>query len=153
MKKLVVVICVLAPFAMAAKKQKPQVMIEVVESRTRVRVQTQPAKPSPSTNCQSMARATETGIRAADSSANCTTTTDAPPPTVTRISEEQIQAVMPDGKRITLVCQQGRRSCSKLIAGSYKVEVDADSAWVYVQDGSKLRKIKYQLASDASIRP
>ena len=155
MKQLVVVICVLAPFAMAAKKHKPQVVIEVVESRNSLRVHTQPAKTGQSNiNCLSNANALDTGVRAADGSANCTTTTDAPPsqPAVTRISEVQVQAIMPDGRRITLFCQQGRRSCGSLIAGSYEAEVDGNSAWVYVPDpvGARGRKIKYRFAGGST---
>lgn len=135
-------------------KDKPTVTIQVVDTQSSQRQFTYqvPGTPAKSTtNCDSNATVygTTTGNATVNGTANCTTTTTpgAAPRTAQRsIEQKHVQAIMPDGRHVTLWCQQGFRRCSKLSPGSYSAELDGNSVWmqVYDLDGATKHKVKYQ---------
>jgi hypothetical protein len=135
-------------------KDKPKLNIQVVDTQTSEREFTQyiPGTPATSTtNCDSNATVYGTGGGTAigNGTTNCTTTTTPGRPASTvqnSIEQTHVRAIMPDGRHITLWCQQGFRPCSKLTPGSYSGELAGNSVWmqVYDLDGTTKHKIKYR---------
>ena len=135
-------------------KDKPKVKIQVVATQTSERQFTQyiPGTPSASTtDCNSNATVYGTGggTATANGTTNCTTTTTPgrAPGTVRRsIEQTHVRGIMPDGRHITLWCQQGFRRCSKLTPGTYSAELDGNTVWmqVYDLDGTTTHRVKYR---------
>ena len=135
-------------------KEKPTIEIQVVDTLTSQREYTQyipGTAGSSATNCNGNATVYGTGGGNAtiNGTQNCTTTTNPgrAPSTVQRsIEQTHVQALMPDGRHITLWCQQGFRRCAKLTPGSYSAELEGNSVWmkVYDLDGTTTHKIKYR---------
>jgi hypothetical protein len=146
-------LCLLLLASRAEAKDKPRIRIQVVESQTSERqfsYQVPGRNGQSTTTCDSSATATDLGggTATARGTTNCTTTTtpSTPPKTVVRsIPQAHVRAILPDGSRVTLWCQQGLRRCSPLGPGTYDAEVSGNSAWVYTRelDGGE-RKIKYR---------
>lgn len=134
-------------------KDKPRIDLKVVDTQTSEKeyMQYVPGTPAKSTtNCDSSATVYGGGgIATGNGTTNCTTTTTpGTAPTTVRRSIEQahVRAIMPDGRRVTLWCQQGFRRCSNLSPGTYTTELDGNSVWIEVfeLDGVKKHKIKYR---------
>jgi hypothetical protein len=135
-------------------KDKPKLNIQVVDTQTSEREFTQyiPGTPATSTtNCDSNATVYGTGGGTAignGTKISTTKTTPGRPASTVQNSIEQthVRAIMPDGRHITLWCQQGFRRCSKLTPGSYSGELAGNSVWmqVYDLDGTTKHKIKYR---------
>jgi hypothetical protein len=153
-------VCGIAAFA----KDKPTITIQVLGSETSQREHTRiiPGRNGTSeTNCTTNGTSSGTvndyGVgpiqtnSTGNASTNCTTTTTAatPPQTVTRyVTQEHVAAVMPDGRQVTLWCQQGFRKCEYLEPGEYQAEIDGNALFVFVHELSgKERKIKYRAVS------
>jgi TPR repeat protein len=52
---------------------------------------------------------------------------------------------LPDGRQVTLWCQEGFRQCDNLLPGKYESEIDGTAVFVFVHDLSgKEHKIKYK---------
>jgi len=134
-------------------KDKPTIEIQVVDTLTSQREYTQyiPGTAGNSTtNCNGNATVYGTGGGNAtiNGTENCRTRTNpgTAPSTVQRsIEQAHVQALMPDGRHITLWCQQGFRRCAKLTPGSYSAELEGNSVWmkVFDLDGTTTHKIKY----------
>ncbi|MCU1296141.1 MAG: hypothetical protein JWO91_419, partial [Acidobacteriaceae bacterium] len=61
------------------------------------------------------------------------------------ISQEHVNAIMPNGDHVTLWCQKSWRRCESLQPGNYDAEVKGNVAWVYTRELSgNIRKVKYQ---------
>ncbi|MGA3263770.1 MAG: tetratricopeptide repeat protein [Terracidiphilus sp.] len=149
-------------FGIAAfAKEKPRITIEVVNSESSQRhyTYTMPGKKGTSeTNCDTNGTTNGTindyGVgpiqthSTGNASTNCTTTTTAatPPQTYVRsITQENVSAVLPDGRRVTLWCQEGFRKCDYLQPGEYEAEIDGNSLFVFVHDLSgREHRIKYK---------
>lgn len=148
----------------ALGKEKPRITIQVVNSEASQRqyTYTTPGRKGTSqTNCTTNGTTNGTindygvGPIQTQSSGNantdCTTTTTAAtaPQTHTRfITQEHVYAILPDGRRVILWCQQGYRRCDDLQPGSYEAEIDGNSLFVFVHELSgKERKIKYKAVS------
>jgi hypothetical protein len=135
-------------------KDKPKLNIRVVDTHTSEREYTQytpGTSARSSTNCDSSATVYGTGggTATANGTTNCTTTTTpgrAPTAVQRSIEQTHVRAIMPDGRHITLWCQQGFRRCSKLEPGSYSAELAGNSVWmkVYDLDGTTTHKVKYR---------
>lgn len=153
-------VCGVVAFA----KEKPRVTIQVLgsEASQRQYTRTIPGRKGTSqTNCTTTGTSNGTindyGVGPiqtnSNSSAdtNCTTTTTAatPPQTVTRyITQEHVNAVMPDGRQVVLWCQEGFRRCDSLQPGEYQAEIDGNAIWVIIHELSgKERKVKYKAVS------
>ncbi len=151
------------PIAVHAK-DKPRITVEVVSSETSQREYTRTIpgrKGTSETNCTTNGTtngtATDYGIGPThinantNASTNCTTTTTParPPQTVTEsIRQEHVYAILPDGRQVTLLCQQGFRRCDNLPPGRYTAEIDGSALFVFVHDVSgKERKVKYRAVS------
>ncbi|MGA2569474.1 MAG: tetratricopeptide repeat protein [Terracidiphilus sp.] len=149
----------LADAAFAKDKQK--ITIEVVNSETSQRpyTYTTPGRKGTSeTNCNTNGTTNgtvadygvgPTQINAnSNANTNCTTTTTAatPPQThVGSITQEHVSAILPDGRQVTLWCQEGFRHCDNLLPGKYEAEIDGNALFVFVHDLSgKEHKIKYK---------
>jgi hypothetical protein len=161
--RLVPLLALFLPVAsFAGDKQK--ITIEVVNSETSQRqyTYTTPGRKGTSetscnTNGTTNGTVTDYGIGPtqinADSNANtnCTTTTTAatPPQThVGSITQEHVFAILPDGRQVTLWCQEGFRHCDNLLPGKYEAEIDGNALFVLVHDLSgKEHKIKYKAVS------
>lgn len=145
----------------AFAKDKPRITIEVVNSEASQRqyTYTTPGRKGTSeTNCSTNGTSNGTindyGVgpiqtRSTDNaSTNCTTTTTAPTPPQTyvrSITQEHVSAVLPDGRYVTLWCQEGFRKCDNLQPGKYEAEIDGNSLFVFAHDLSgKEHKIKYK---------
>ena len=148
----------------ASAKDKPRVTIEVVNSEASQRQYTYTApgrKGTSETNCNTNGTTNGTindyGVgpiytnSTGSANTNCTTTTAAatPPRTYVRsITQEQVSAILPDGRQVTLWCQAGFRRCDDLRPGKYEAEIDGNSLFVFVHELSgKERKIKYKAVS------
>ncbi len=148
----------------AFAKGKPRITIEVVNSETSQRqyTYTTPGRKGTSqTNCNTNGTTNGTindyGVgpiqtsSTGNSNTNCTTTTTAatPPQTYVRsITQEHVNAILPDGRQVTLWCQNGFRHCDYLLPGKYEAEIDGNSLFVYVHDLSgKEHRIKYKAVS------
>ena len=62
------------------------------------------------------------------------------------IRSAEVDAVLPDGRHVTLSCRQGGiHKCMTLDAGTYDAEIDGNSIWVigHQLDGKEIR-VKYQ---------
>jgi TPR repeat protein len=148
----------------ALAKEKPRITIQVVNSETsqRQHTYTTPGRKGTSqTNCNTAGTTngtiTDYGVGPiqtqsnGNANTNCTTTTTAatPPQTVTRyITQEHVNAILPDGRGVVLWCQEGFRKCEYLQPGEYQAEIDGNALWVVVHELSgKERKIKYRAVS------
>ncbi|MHB1938587.1 MAG: tetratricopeptide repeat protein [Acidobacteriaceae bacterium] len=148
----------------AFAKEKPRITIQVVNSEATQRQYTYTTpgrKGTAQTNCTTNGTTNGTindyGVgpiqtnSTGNANTNCTTTTTAatPPQTYVRsIAQEHVSAILPDGRQVTLWCQQGYRRCDDLQPGSYEAEVDGNSLFVFVHELSgKERKIKYRAVS------
>jgi len=148
----------------AFAKDKPRITIEVVNSETsqREHTRTMPGRRGTAeTNCNTNGTTNGTindyGIgpirtnSTGSANTNCTTTTTAATPPQTRtvsITQEHIYAILPDGRHVTLWCQQGYRHCDNLQPGKYEAEIDGNALFVYVPELSgKEHKIKYRAVS------
>jgi hypothetical protein len=135
-------------------KDKPTLNIQVVDTQTSQREYTRyipgtQARSTTSCDTNSTVYGTGSGTATANGTANCTTTTNpgrAPSTVLRSIEQTHVQATMPDGRHVTLWCQQGFRRCSKLTPGSYIAELAGNSVWiqVYDLDGTTKHKIKYR---------
>jgi hypothetical protein len=87
----------------------------------------------------------------------CTTVFQpATPPTTKTLSirQENAQAVMEDGRNVTLWCQQGWRQCVALKPGYYSAELDGNTVWIFIKDLSgKAQKIKYKAVAVSDPAP
>jgi hypothetical protein len=153
---LMIALCATAAFA----KDKPRVTIQVVDAETSQRESSYTVAGTPAvskTTCNSNENQTVygkdngrtvKGTVNTNSASTCTTVSQpaTPPTTRTRsIRQENVTAVMADGRNVTLWCQQGWRDCVSLLPGSYSAEVDGNTVWVYIRDLSgKEHKIKYK---------
>ena len=148
----------------AFAKDKPKITIEVVNSETSQRqyTYTTPGRNGASqTNCNTNGTThgtvTDYGVGPTQINANtnantnCTTTTtpSTPPQTNVRsITQEHVSAILPDGRQVTLWCQEGFRHCDNLLPGKYEAEIDGNALFVFVHDLSgKEHKIKYKAVS------
>lgn len=148
----------------ALAKDKPKITIEVVNSETSQREYTRTIpgrKGTAQTNCTT--NGTTNGTindygagpiqtnSTGNANTNCTTTTTAatPPRTVTQsMTQEHVYAILPDGRRVILWCQEGFRRCDNLQPGKYEAEIDGNALLVYVPELSgKERRIKYRAVS------
>jgi hypothetical protein len=145
-------------------KDKPRITIEVVNSETSQRqyTYTTPGRKGTSeTNCTTNGTTNGTindyGVgpiqtnSTGNADTNCATTKTAatPPQThVSSITQEHVNAILPDGRQVTLWCQEGFRHCDNLLPGKYEAETDDNALFVFVHDLSgKERKIKYKAVS------
>ncbi len=148
----------------AYAKDKPRITIEVINSEASQRQYTRtiPGRNGTSeTNCTTNGRTngtvTDYGVGPTQINANtnantnCTTTTtpSTPPQTYVRsIRQEHVSAIFPDGRQVTLWCQEGFRRCDDLLPGRYTAEIDGSALFVFVHDLSgKERRIKYRAVS------
>jgi hypothetical protein len=153
---LMIVLCATTAFA----KAKPHVTIQVVDTETSARESTYTVAGTPAvskTTCNTSENQTVygkdngrtvKGTVNTNGTSSCTTVSQPATPPTTRsrsIRQENVQAVMEDGRNVTLWCQQGWRDCVSLLPGSYSAEIDGNTVWVYIKDLSgKERKIKYK---------
>ena len=143
-------------------KDKPRITIEVVNSETSQRQYTYTApgrKGTSETNCTTNGTTNGTindyGVgpiqtnSTGNANTNCTTTTTAatPPQTQVRsITQEHVYAILPDGRQLTLWCQNGFRRCDYLQPGEYEAQIDGNALFVFGHEFSgKERKIKYKV--------
>jgi hypothetical protein len=148
----------------AHAKDKPRITIEVLNSEASQRQYTRiipGSKGTSETNCttngNTYGTATDYGVGIThinantNANTNCTTTTtpSTPPQTYVRsIRQEHVSAILPDGRQVTLWCQQEYRRCDDLLPGRYEAEIDGNSLFVYVHDVSgKEHKTKYKAVS------
>jgi len=148
----------------AFAKDKPRITIEVINSEVSQKqyTYTTPGRKGTSeTNCNTNGTTNGTindyGVgpiqtnSTGNANTNCTTTTAAatPPRTYVRsITQEQVSAILPDGRQVTLWCQAGFRRCDDLRPGKYEAEIDGNSLFVFVHELSgKEHKIKYKAVS------
>jgi len=129
-------------------KDKQTITIQVVESRASMRefTGTLPATAGKSTtDCDTSGTINDDRISA---HTDCTTTSTPGKPAqtiVTRIPQEHVSAIMPNGDHVTLWCQVSWRRCVSLQPGSYEAEVQGNAVWVYTHELSgSVRKVKYQ---------
>ncbi len=156
-----VVTLLFAPSNTSFAKDKPRVTIEVVNSEAsqrRYSYTTPGRKGTSETNCNTNGTTngtvTDYGVGPTQINANtnantnCTTTTTpaSPPQTYVRsITQEHVSAILPDGRQVTLWCQEGFRHCDDLLPGKYESEIDGNAVFVLVHDLSgKEHKIKYK---------
>jgi hypothetical protein len=153
MKPIAFVLCLVTAAANAPAKHRQTVIIEiqVVDAQTSKRYYTysMPGTAAESTtNCDTSATATDLGgTVTANGTTNCTTTTTPgrPPQTVVgSIPQVHVRAIMPDGRHVTMWCQQKFRRCSALNAGTYAAEVRGNAVWIHGHDldGTE-RRVKY----------
>lgn len=153
MKKTIILFVILATTP-AFAKNKPTITIQVLKSQasTYQRSVFIPGQRGRSeTNCNTMGNATEIGSTTyGTANTNCSTTTTpgrAPGISTRTVEQEYVGAVMPDGRKVVLWCQQGFRKCSALAPGSYQAELDGNSLFVYVPELSgREHKVKYKAA-------
>jgi hypothetical protein len=169
MRRLPALLAVLVVASTAFAKEKPRVTIQVVDAETSAREIPYTVAGTPAvskTTCNENGNQT---IYAKDNgrtvkgevdtskTSSCTTVSQpATPPTtqVRSIRQENAQAIMADGTRVTLWCQQGLRKCVSLQPGNYSAEVDGNTVWVYIRDLSgKESKFKYKAVSVSNPAP
>jgi len=159
--RTVLLFALFVPIAYA--KVKPRITIQVTGSETSERHWTQyvPGQNGTShTNCNTRGPSYETATAYGNtvnsnasgySNTSCSTTTSAATPARTvehSITQEQVGAVLPDGRVAVLWCQNGFRKCEYLQPGKYDAEIDGNTMFVFVPDLSgKERKIKYKAVS------
>ncbi len=156
----VALLCALFVLAPAYAKDKPTIKIQVLGSQasTYQRSIVVPGRQGTSQiNCSTIGNANETSSgygtanTTANSNTNCsmTSTADTPPRTVTReIEQENVSALLPDGRQVMLWCQQGYRQCLYLQPGQYEAEIDGNALFIIVPELSgKERKVKYKAVS------
>jgi len=167
MKNFVISLTVLISFVCLPlwgnDKEKPTIMIQVVDSNTwQGDLAIHHAGTASQTNCDTTGNtngtiydtgsSTSTVSATTNATTNCTTTPGSPAYTTHRdIRQESIHAIMPDGTRVVLWCQVAWRKCASLAPGTYRAEPDGKSAlrlYVYsLVDKTKLiGKIKYHVA-------
>ena len=142
----------------AFAKDKQLMPLQVVDTETSQREFTQfipGTQSTSSTSCSSNASVYGTGMGSATAmgSTNCTTSTvpGQRPTTVLRsIEQVHVQAIMPDGRHLTLWCQAGFRHCSRLTPGRYRAELAGNSVFmeVYDLDGTTKHRIKYRFEGE-----
>src|SRR4051812_3993363 len=113
----------------ALAKDKPRVTVHVVDAETSQRESSYTVAGSPAvskTTCNSSENQsiyakekgkTVRGNVSTDASSTCTTVAQpatAPSTRVVTVRQENVQAVMEDGRNVTLWCQQGLRQCVSL---------------------------------------
>jgi hypothetical protein len=163
MRRLATLFTVLLVGSIAGAKDKPRVTVQVVDTQTSAReiAQTVAGRPAVSqTTCNESGNQTiyakdngraVKGVVDTNKSSTCTTVAQpAVPPTtqVRSIRQENSQAVMADGTRVTLWCQQGLRKCVSLQPGSYSAEVDGNTVWIFIRDLSgNETKVKFKAVS------
>jgi hypothetical protein len=142
-------------------KDEPRITIQVVKSQasTYQRSHMVSGRTSTSyTNCNTLGNVNgtatsygtgTTNVNAfGNSNTNCTTTTNpgTPPHEVTRtITQEYVGALLPDGRKAVLWCQEGFRKCLSLAPGPYQAEIRGNALFIYVPELSgKERKVKYK---------
>ena len=143
----------------APAKDKPTIKIRVVETQSSIQETTRqiPGKAEEATTkCVTQPPVgpgqLDPGIilGTPGGTTTCKTTTTpavAPRDRVISTEQENVFAVMPDGKHITIWCQRGFRRCASLDAGTYVAQVDGDTVLMQVPDLSgKMQKIKYRYA-------
>lgn len=157
--KAVFVLTVLSVTAFA--KDKPKIIIEVVNSETseRVYTYTTPGKKGKSetscdTNGTTNGTVSDSGIGPTQINANtnantnCTTTSTPATPPQTHVSsttQEHVSAILPDGRHVILWCQNEFRRCDYLQPGKYTAEPDGNVLFVYVHDLSgRAHRVKYR---------
>ncbi len=148
----------------AFAKDKQRITIEVVNSEASQRQYTYTTpgwKGTSETNCNTNGTTNGTisdyGVgpiqthSTDNASTNCTTSTTpaTPPQTYVRsITQEHVSAILPDGRQVTLWCQEGFRHCDYLLPGRYEAEIDGNALFVLVRDLSgKERRVKYRAIS------
>ena len=142
MRRLCVTLVILLAASSAFGKERPRVTIHVVDAETSARESsyTVAGKPGVSqTNCSTSSTQSTYGkdngrtVRSTttkDGSLSCTTVSQpatGPTTRVRSIRQENAQAVMEDGRNVTLWCQQGVRKCVPLAPGYYSAELDGNT--------------------------
>jgi hypothetical protein len=160
---------VLVVASAAFAKEKPRVTVQVVEAQTSAREIPYTVAGSPAvskTTCNENGSQTiyakdngktVKGVVDTNKTSSCTTVSQPATPATTQIRsirQENVQAIMADGTRVTLWCQQGFRKCVSLEPGNYSAEVDGNTVWIYIRDLSgKESKLKYKAASVSNPAP
>ena len=163
MRRLSTTLVILCLAGAAFAKDKPRVTVQVVDSETSERQSTYVVPGSDAKSTTTCNKSKDETVYAKDSgrtvkeavdtnsTSTCTTTARPATPATTQvrsIRQENVEAVMADGTRVTLWCQQGFRQCVSLKAGFYSAEVDGNTVWMYIKDLSgKEHKIKYKAVS------
>lgn len=151
-------------------KDKPRIQIEIVDSERSdrpVSYTVAGTNGQSNTYCTGSATATSAGSSTtANGTTNCNTTSTPgiPPRTIqTSLARVNVKAILPDGRHITLACQQGGNGgfnlagaltgnpaahfgsgCSNLAPGTYDAVLDGNSAYIYGHDLSgKEHKTKF----------
>jgi len=153
----------------AAAKDKPRVTVHVLEAETSERESTYTVAGSPAVTKTSCANSETQSVYAKENgrtlraktdtngTSNCTTVAQpavAPSTRTLAIRQENVQAVMEDGRNVTLWCQQGWRQCVPLKPGFYSGELDGDAVWIYIKDLSgKEHKVKYKAVAVSDPAP
>src|SRR5882672_7388101 len=137
MRRLSTALVVLFVAGTAFAEEKPRVIVQVVDAETSARESSYTVAGSPAvskTNCATSGNQTVYGkdngrtVKASvdtNSASSCTTVSQpatAPTTQVRSIRQENVQALMADGTRVTLWCQQGVRKCVSLQPGNYSAE-------------------------------
>jgi hypothetical protein len=152
MRRIALVVAVLACTAAGLAKDKPRITLQVVDAQKSQRQWTHydPGTPARSTtDCDTNATANDygTGTTTINGTTNCSTVTQpgrAPATRVHSVEQTHVRAIMPDGTHVTLWCQAGFRHCSSPSPGYYSAEVNGNTVWMYGHDLSgKEHKIKY----------
>jgi len=164
MRRLLVMILLIAAANAAWAKKKPVITIEVVRTDAPVKdvaIHHPASSGTATTNCTTTGSTNGTATTYGDMTAinaattadtDCRTTSTPGQPAYTShtyIQQEYVYAIMPEGQHVTLWCQAGFRKCADLAAGSYQAEADGDKAlrlYVYSLVSKKLMgKMKYRV--------
>ncbi len=149
-----------SPPTSANKKEKPRIIVEVVETQTSQHqfTTTIPGTAGTSdTTCNTNGNGsvygtsnggTVNGTVNTNSTTNCTTTSQpgTPPATLNEsITQEYVRVIWPGGTHVTLWCQAGFRKCFTLAPGRYQAEPKGNVVWIYANDLSgKEHKLNYK---------